>query len=72
MSKGPQTPGAGNQADVVKKCSDESCKQKGSRAGFCEEHFIWFKEGLLTTEGQRPRDFDKKYQAFLQRKIRAA
>ena len=61
-----------NQPDVVKKCSEESCKGKGIRAGFCPEHFTWYKEGLLTTEGQRPRDFDKKFQAFTHRKKRAA
>ncbi len=48
-------------------CVSEACKKKASRAGFCDEHFAWFKEGLLTREGKRPTDFDKKYQAFIRR-----
>lgn len=33
------------------KCSYEGCKHKPSRAGFCETHFEWFKEGMITKEG---------------------
>lgn len=50
------------------KCVAEECKQKPSRAGFCEEHYQWFKEGLLTMDGYRAKDFDKKYHAWQRRK----
>lgn len=54
------------------KCTAEGCKTKPSRAGFCEEHYMWFKEGLLTIDGYRAKDFDKKYHAWLRRKDKAA
>ncbi len=50
------------------KCTADDCKKKPTRAGFCDEHYEWFKEGLITKEGHRPSDFDKKYQAFMRRK----
>lgn len=50
------------------KCCGEGCKEKPSRAGFCESHYEWFKEGLITLEGYKARDFDKKYHAFMRRK----
>ncbi|MFN7262459.1 MAG: hypothetical protein ACK5RO_12700 [Pseudobdellovibrionaceae bacterium] len=50
------------------KCNAEGCKSKPSRAGFCEEHYTWFKEGLITLEGNKAKDFDKKYHAFMRRK----
>ena len=54
------------------KCTAEACSKKPSRAGFCEEHYEWFKEGMLTMEGYRAKDFDKKYHAWLRRKEKAA
>ena len=42
-------------------CMAEDCKGKSQKAGFCFEHFDWFKEGLITKEGRKPSDFDKKY-----------
>ena len=50
------------------KCCGEGCKEKPARAGFCESHYTWFKEGLITLEGYKARDFDKKYHAFMRRK----
>jgi hypothetical protein len=50
------------------RCVAQDCKSKPSKAGFCDTHYEWFKEGLLTKEGQKPRDFDKKYHAFMKRK----
>ncbi len=50
------------------KCVAEDCKSKPSRAGFCEEHYKWFKEGLITMDGYKAKDFDKKYHAWLRRK----
>jgi hypothetical protein len=52
----------------VHKCTAEACKVKPDRAGFCKEHYMWFKEGLITLEGYKAKDFDKKYQAMLNRK----
>jgi hypothetical protein len=48
-------------------CMSEGCKQKFQKAGFCMEHFDWFKEGLITKEGQKPKDFDKKYYDYMRR-----
>jgi hypothetical protein len=49
------------------KCTAEGCKAKPDRAGFCGEHYMWFKEGLLTLEGMKAKDFDKKYHAWQRR-----
>ncbi|GIL18859.1 MAG: hypothetical protein BroJett040_26100 [Oligoflexia bacterium] len=54
------------------KCVGEDCKKKPERAGFCSEHYEWFKEGLLTIDGYKAKDFDKKYHAWLLRKQKAA
>lgn len=50
------------------KCLSEDCKKKPEKAGFCAEHFEWFKEGMITREGVKARDFDKKYHDFMRRK----
>ena len=50
------------------KCCAEGCKKKSEKADFCAEHFTWFKEGLLTREGMRAADFDKKYYHYVGRK----
>lgn len=57
------------------KCSADGCGKKGEltvgeTVAFCKEHYDWFKFGLLTKEGKRPVDFDKKYMAY--RKKQAA
>ncbi len=54
------------------RCASDGCKAKPTRAGFCEEHFEWFKAGLITKEGQRALDFDKKYQHFASSKRKSA
>ena len=62
--------GEGGKSNVVgmpQGCPVEACGKKPRRAGFCEEHFVWFKEGLCNRKGQKPSDFDKKYQAFKRR-----
>lgn len=43
------------------KCIAEDCKAKPQKAGFCPEHFEWFKAGLITKDGAKAADFDKKY-----------
>lgn len=50
------------------KCTAEMCKAKPQRAGFCNEHYMWFKEGLLTLEGFKAKDFDKKFHSWQKRK----
>ncbi|MCB0394702.1 MAG: hypothetical protein KDD25_09085 [Bdellovibrionales bacterium] len=54
------------------KCAVGDCKTRPSKAQFCSDHYVWFKEGLITKEGQRAKDFDKKYQHFLRRHPKAA
>ncbi len=53
---------------VAEKCVAEGCKSKPDKANFCKEHYTWFKEGLLTLEGKKAKDFDKKYHAWMRRK----
>jgi hypothetical protein len=43
------------------------CGTKPHKAGFCSEHFMWFKFGLVDKKGQKPLDFDKKFLAFQKR-----
>jgi hypothetical protein len=52
-------------------CLSEACKQKSNRLNFCNEHYDWFKQGLITKEGQRPKDFDKKYINYMKKKAAA-
>ncbi len=49
-------------------CKADGCKKKSEKMDFCSEHYEWFKWGLITREGQKPIDFDKKYQSFLKHK----
>lgn len=53
-------------------CCVEKCGKKGDRLNFCSEHYVWFKEGLINKKGERPTDFDKKYQDYLMRSKKAA
>ena len=50
------------------KCTSEDCKKKPEKAGFCGEHFEWFKAGLITKEGLKAADFDKKYYHYTAKK----
>lgn len=54
------------------KCCAEGCKKKMERANFCAEHFDWFKAGLITKEGMRASDFDKKYYHYISAKKKSA
>ena len=56
----------------AEKCVSEGCKKDPEKANFCGEHFVWFKEGLITVSGQRAKDFDKKYHAWLRRAQKAS
>ncbi len=62
---GPQNPGAPQGAVGEHQCKSEDCKKKPDRAGFCNEHFAWFKWGLVTASGSKARDFDKKFQGYM-------
>jgi hypothetical protein len=53
---------------ALSKCAADGCKKPTELMNFCKEHYDWFKWGLITKEGKRPVDFDKKYQAFMKRK----
>ena len=68
--KGSPHPGSG--APLALHCLVDKCKGKIDRMSFCTEHYAWFKEGLISKKGERPPDFDKKYQAYLHRTKKAA
>lgn len=71
MAKDKGNSGAANNNVVsisATNCSVDKCGKKTERMGFCSEHFAWFKEGLINKKGERPSDFDKKYQAYVTRK----
>ena len=55
-----------NVAELPSRCP--VCNKKASRINFCDEHFLWFKEGLINRQGEKPKDFDKKYQLFMRKK----
>ena len=56
----------------AEKCVSEDCKKKPERAGFCGEHYVWFKEGLITVDGYKAKDFDKKYYNYMARTKKVA
>jgi len=62
----------GNVVQMPTACCVEKCGKKIERMNFCGEHYTWFKEGLVSKTGQKPSDFDKKYQANITRKKPAA
>lgn len=66
--KGQQPAAGGNVIPLNTNCCVEKCGKKSTRMNFCEEHFGWFKEGLVNKKGERPSDFDKKFQAYSRRK----
>ena len=55
-------------ASISAHCCAEGCKKTQAKLTYCEEHFTWFKEGLINKKGERPNDFDKKYQQFMRKK----
>jgi hypothetical protein len=48
-------------------CFADGCKKRSEKANFCMEHFDWFKEGLITKEGRKPSDFEKKHFDYTRR-----
>ena len=67
-NKSPQAKGPQTSTDF---CVAEGCKKSVERMHFCQEHFEWYKEGLIDKRGSRPSDFDKKHQLWLRKKIAA-
>lgn len=63
--KKPKEAKGGDNVVHLQRCP--VCGQKPVKAGFCEEHFMWFKFGLVNKKGERPVDFDKKFMAFQKR-----
>ncbi len=64
----PQTKKENNVIDLsLNRCKAEGCKKKPSKADFCEEHYEWFKAGLITKDGSLAKDFDKKHQQWVAR-----
>lgn len=63
----PKTPQPAQVTQLPQRCPADGCGKKPRRAGFCSEHFVWFKEGLIARDGQKAKDFDKKYQAYKRR-----
>lgn len=71
MAKDQENKAKAPPANVValpSRCAVDACGKKISKMNFCDEHFGWFKEGLVNKAGVKPKDFDKKFQAFLNRK----
>ncbi len=56
-----------NVVNMPIRCKTEGCSKKSEKAEFCAEHFTWFKEGLITKEGKRPVDFERKMYHFQNR-----
>ncbi|MEK6554001.1 MAG: hypothetical protein AABZ31_02075 [Bdellovibrionota bacterium] len=68
MSKKEQNAGGGNVTAMPDRCLAEGCNKGQSKLAFCEEHFVWYKEGLVNKKGERPSDFDRKYALFMRKK----
>lgn len=60
-------PKGGKVVEIVQSCQAESCKKKVEKIGFCNEHFLWFKAGLIKKDGTYPKDFDKKYIQYMRK-----
>jgi hypothetical protein len=61
-----QQPGPSNNVVAMpSKCGCDGCGKKSDLMNLCQEHYGWFKFGLLTKGGKRPSDFDKKYSAYM-------
>ena len=54
------------------RCKSEGCKAKSTKASFCDEHFAWFKAGLITKEGAKAQDFEKKFYQYVAAQKKAA
>ena len=59
MSKKQKTETAVVTAE--ERCKSEGCKHAQARFTFCDEHYDWFKFGLVTKLGKKVSDFEKKF-----------
>ena len=50
--------------ESVAHCKCVGCKKTEARFTFCDEHYEWFKFGLISKTGQKVPDFDKKFDHF--------
>ncbi len=57
-----------NVVSLPNRCSVKECKKSPTLVNFCAEHYEWFKFGMITKNGDKPVDFDKKQQAFMKHK----
>lgn len=62
--KDKKQPQQNAQVIQLNRCMEEECKARPQKAGFCNEHYAWFKYGLITKDGSRAKDFDKKMMAY--------
>ena len=53
------------EAAGVEHCKCAGCKKTSARFTFCEEHYEWFKFGLISKAGQKVSDFDRKQEHFM-------
>ncbi len=53
-------------------CKADGCKKGVEKFGFCMEHYDWYMSGLLRGDGQKPIDFEQKYQQYMARRTRKA
>ncbi|MCM2280662.1 MAG: hypothetical protein NDI61_02310 [Bdellovibrionaceae bacterium] len=63
---------AGGNVVALSRCTTQGCNKKTDLLTFCNEHYEWFKFGLINKKGERPTDFDKKFIAFQKHKKQAA
>jgi hypothetical protein len=60
--------GKGKKPEVVsgdELCKCSGCKKAEARFTFCEEHYEWFKFGLISKKGQKVSDFDRKWDHYI-------
>lgn len=65
---GAPAEGGGAVSNMPTNCKADGCKKKSEKMDFCAEHYEWFKWGMMTRDGKKPIDFDKKYQSYMKHK----
>ncbi len=66
--KKPQAAAPAPVSHMPDRCPVEACGKGAKKLAFCDEHFTWFKEGLVNKKGEKPSDFDKKFQMYKRKK----
>lgn len=64
----PSPTPSNNVVSLPHRCAVKDCKKAPQLTNFCQEHYDWFKFGLITKLGEKPIDFDKKHQAYMKHK----